>query len=136
MRISNNLGDAKSLITHPATTTHKNLTDEARTELGIGPGTLRISVGLEDADDLIEDIEIAAQGRPGERPRRQHDPRQRRVQREGGKGVGDAGNHCGSRQKAANTAIVSVASASPVVKNSDFWPRTAVVSLRFSAIAA
>ncbi len=54
--ISNNLGDAKSLITHPATTTHKNLTDAARAELGIGPGTLRLSVGLEDTDDLIEDI--------------------------------------------------------------------------------
>src|SRR5919109_2209455 len=54
--ISNNLGDAKSLITHPATTTHKNLSDEARAELGIGPGTLRISVGLEDLEDLIEDI--------------------------------------------------------------------------------
>jgi O-succinylhomoserine sulfhydrylase len=56
VRISNNLGDAKSLITHPATTTHKNLSDEARAELGIGPGTLRLSVGLEDADDLIDDI--------------------------------------------------------------------------------
>ena len=56
VKISNNLGDAKSLITHPATTTHKNLTDEARAELGIGPGTLRISIGLEDADDLITDI--------------------------------------------------------------------------------
>lgn len=56
IRISNNLGDAKSLITHPATTTHKNLTDEARAELGIGGGTLRVSVGLEDADDLIEDV--------------------------------------------------------------------------------
>ena len=60
--ISNNLGDAKSLITHPATTTHKNLTDEARAELGIGPGTLRLSVGLEDADDLIEDIDMRAEG--------------------------------------------------------------------------
>ena len=59
IRISNNLGDAKSLITHPATTTHKNLTDEARAELGIDPGTLRLSVGLEDADDLIEDIDAA-----------------------------------------------------------------------------
>ena len=59
IRISNNLGDAKSLITHPATTTHKSLTEDARSELGIGPGTLRISVGLEDAEDLIEDIEIA-----------------------------------------------------------------------------
>jgi O-succinylhomoserine sulfhydrylase len=57
--ISNNLGDSKSLITHPATTTHKNLSDEARAELGIGPGTLRLSVGLEDADDLLEDIEKA-----------------------------------------------------------------------------
>lgn len=59
VRISNNLGDAKSLITHPATTTHKNLTDEARAELGIGPGTLRLSVGLEDIDDLLADIEAA-----------------------------------------------------------------------------
>ena len=57
--ISNNLGDAKSLITHPATTTHKNLTDEARAELGIGPGTLRLSVGLEDIGDLVKDIEQA-----------------------------------------------------------------------------
>lgn len=59
IKISNNLGDAKSLITHPATTTHKNLTDEARAELGIGPGTLRLSVGLEDVGDLIEDIDAA-----------------------------------------------------------------------------
>jgi O-succinylhomoserine sulfhydrylase len=59
VRISNNLGDAKSLITHPATTTHKNLTEDARAELGIGPGTLRISIGLEDADDLIADIGAA-----------------------------------------------------------------------------
>jgi O-succinylhomoserine sulfhydrylase len=54
--ISNNLGDAKSLITHPATTTHKNLSDEARAEGGIGSGTLRLSIGLEDTDDLLEDI--------------------------------------------------------------------------------
>lgn len=59
IKISNNLGDAKSLITHPATTTHKNLAEEARAELGIGPGTLRLSVGLEDADDLIADLEAA-----------------------------------------------------------------------------
>ncbi|MBX3570095.1 MAG: O-succinylhomoserine sulfhydrylase [Rhizobiaceae bacterium] len=57
--ISNNLGDAKSLITHPATTTHKNLTDQARAELGIGPGTVRLSVGLEDAGDLIDDLDQA-----------------------------------------------------------------------------
>jgi O-succinylhomoserine sulfhydrylase len=57
--ISNNLGDAKSLITHPATTTHKNLTDEARAEMGIGPGTLRLSIGLEHVDDLLQDIDHA-----------------------------------------------------------------------------
>jgi O-succinylhomoserine sulfhydrylase len=56
VKISNNLGDAKSLITHPATTTHKNLNEAARAELGINPGTLRISVGLEDVEDLIEDV--------------------------------------------------------------------------------
>jgi len=59
IRISNNLGDAKSLITHPATTTHKNLAEDDRVELGIGAGTLRLSVGLEDTDDLIEDIDRA-----------------------------------------------------------------------------
>lgn len=57
--ISNNLGDAKSLATHPATTTHQRLTDEQRAELGIGPGTVRLSVGLEDVDDLIADIDHA-----------------------------------------------------------------------------
>ena len=55
--ISNNLGDAKSIITHPATTTHQRLTPEARAELGINDGMLRLSVGLENADDLIEDLE-------------------------------------------------------------------------------
>mgnify|MGYP001142807982 CR=1 FL=1 len=59
MLISNNLGDAKSLVTHPATTTHKNLTDEARAELGIGPGTVRLSIGLEDTDDLLTDLDQA-----------------------------------------------------------------------------
>lgn len=56
VKISNNLGDAKSLITHPATTTHKNLTDEARTELGMSAGTVRFSAGIEDSDDLVEDF--------------------------------------------------------------------------------
>ncbi|TCN36312.1 O-succinylhomoserine sulfhydrylase [Sinorhizobium americanum] len=56
VRISNNLGDSKSLITHPATTTHKNLTDEARAELGISAGTVRFSAGIEDSDDLVEDF--------------------------------------------------------------------------------
>jgi O-succinylhomoserine sulfhydrylase len=59
IKISNNLGDSKSLITHPATTTHKNLSDEARAELGIGGGTVRLSLGLEDASDLLNDISDA-----------------------------------------------------------------------------
>ena len=54
--ISNNLGDAKSLLTHPATTTHQRLKPEMRADLGIGEGMLRLSVGLEDVDDLIEDL--------------------------------------------------------------------------------
>jgi O-succinylhomoserine sulfhydrylase len=54
--ISNNLGDAKSLITHPATTTHQRLSPAARAGLGVTDGMLRLSVGLEDADDLCEDI--------------------------------------------------------------------------------
>ncbi len=65
VKISNNLGDAKSLITHPATTTHKNLSEEARAELGIADTTVRLSVGLEDIEDLVADIEqaLAAVGR-------------------------------------------------------------------------
>jgi O-succinylhomoserine sulfhydrylase len=58
-RISNNLGDAKSLVTHPATTTHQRLTVEARAELGISEGFIRFSAGLEHADDLIEDFAAA-----------------------------------------------------------------------------
>jgi len=54
--ISNNLGDAKSLITHPETTTHQRLKPEQRAELGIHSGLLRLSVGLEDPEDLVEDI--------------------------------------------------------------------------------
>lgn len=54
--ISNNLGDAKSLITHPGTTTHARFTEDIRLESGITPGLLRLSVGLEDADDLIADL--------------------------------------------------------------------------------
>jgi O-succinylhomoserine sulfhydrylase len=56
IKISNNLGDAKSLVTHPATTTHKNLSPENRAELGISDGLLRLSLGLEDIADLQEDI--------------------------------------------------------------------------------
>jgi len=54
--ISNNLGDAKSMVTHPATTTHRRLSPEARAAVGITDGTVRISVGLEDPRDLIEDL--------------------------------------------------------------------------------
>ncbi len=54
--VSNNLGDAKSLITHPATTTHRKLGAAGRAAVGIGESTLRLSVGLEDVDDLIEDL--------------------------------------------------------------------------------
>ncbi|MEJ2119703.1 MAG: O-succinylhomoserine sulfhydrylase [Alphaproteobacteria bacterium] len=57
--ISNNLGDAKSLVTHPATTTHQRLTPEERAEQGIADGLVRLSVGLEDVADIIEDLEQA-----------------------------------------------------------------------------
>ena len=57
--ISNNLGDAKSIITHPATTTHQRLTESQRQALGIGRGLLRLSVGLEDPGDLIADLDAA-----------------------------------------------------------------------------
>jgi O-succinylhomoserine sulfhydrylase len=54
--ITNNLGDAKSLITHPTTTTHQRLTPEQRAELGIGDGLVRLSIGLEHVDDLLDDL--------------------------------------------------------------------------------
>ena len=57
--ISNNLGDAKSIATHPATTTHQRLSDEQKTNLGIAPGLVRISIGLEDTNDLIADLKHA-----------------------------------------------------------------------------
>jgi O-succinylhomoserine sulfhydrylase len=57
--ISNNLGDAKSLITHPASTTHRNIGAEARASMGITDGMLRLSVGLEDTGDLIADLKQA-----------------------------------------------------------------------------
>lgn len=57
--ISNNLGDAKSLITHPATTTHQRLSADARAELGVTDGMMRLAVGLEDVADLCEDLEQA-----------------------------------------------------------------------------
>jgi O-succinylhomoserine sulfhydrylase len=59
IKISNNLGDAKSLATHPATTTHQRLTPEQRAELGIYDNSLRLSIGLEDVEDLQEDLDAA-----------------------------------------------------------------------------
>jgi O-succinylhomoserine sulfhydrylase len=56
VNISNNLGDSKSLITHPATTTHRTLTDEERAAIGLDDSWIRLSVGLEDADDVAEDV--------------------------------------------------------------------------------
>jgi len=57
--ISNNLGDSKSLITHPATTTHRRMGEQARLAVGITDGILRVSVGLEDVRDLVEDLQRA-----------------------------------------------------------------------------
>jgi O-succinylhomoserine sulfhydrylase len=54
--ISNNLGDSKSLITHPATTTHAKVPEDDKLRVGINPGTIRLSVGLEDSDDLVADL--------------------------------------------------------------------------------
>lgn len=57
--ISNNIGDSRSLMTHPATTTHHNMGPEGRAEAGVGEGMLRLNVGLEDTQDLIEDLDQA-----------------------------------------------------------------------------
>jgi O-succinylhomoserine sulfhydrylase len=57
--ISNNLGDSKSLITHPATTTHRAMGPEGRAAIGLGDGVVRISVGLEGTEDLINDLDHA-----------------------------------------------------------------------------
>jgi len=54
--ISNNLGDAKSIVTHPSTTTHQRLTEDQRTALGITPGLIRVSIGIEDTEDLLADL--------------------------------------------------------------------------------
>ncbi|MGD9864480.1 MAG: O-succinylhomoserine sulfhydrylase [Pseudodonghicola sp.] len=54
--ISNNLGDAKTIVTHPATTTHQRLSDTQRAELGITPGLVRVSLGIEDGEDLVADM--------------------------------------------------------------------------------
>ncbi|BFM48382.1 O-succinylhomoserine sulfhydrylase [Marinomonas sp. THO17] len=59
MSITGNLGDSKTLVTHPATTTHGRLTDEEKAQAGIKEGLVRVSVGLEDMDDIIADVEAA-----------------------------------------------------------------------------
>jgi O-succinylhomoserine sulfhydrylase len=59
VKISNNLGDARSIATHPATTTHQRLPEDQKQALGISPGLIRLSVGLEDAGDLIADLGAA-----------------------------------------------------------------------------
>jgi O-succinylhomoserine sulfhydrylase len=60
--ISNNLGDAKSLMTHPASTTHRNIGAEVRAMMGITDGMLRLSVGLEDIKDILDDVKQALAG--------------------------------------------------------------------------
>ena len=59
IKISNNLGDTKSLICHPATTTHQRLSDGEKLEVGITQNLIRLSVGLENVNDLIDDLEYA-----------------------------------------------------------------------------
>ncbi len=75
--ISNNLGDTKSLITHPATTTHQRLSEDERAHLGITPGFVRLSVGLEDPEDVKEDLDRALaaarkRGRARKPPKNRH----------------------------------------------------------------
>ena len=60
--IANNLGDAKSMATHPTTTTHRAMTEEQRLEIGLTAGWVRVSIGLEGAQDLARDIERALDG--------------------------------------------------------------------------
>jgi O-succinylhomoserine sulfhydrylase len=60
--ISNNIGDARSLMCHPASSTHHSVGPEARAEMGVGEGMLRLNVGLEDVDDLIDDLDQALRG--------------------------------------------------------------------------
>jgi cystathionine beta-lyase/cystathionine gamma-synthase len=57
--ISNNIGDSRSLMTHPASTTHHGVGPDVRADMGVGEGMIRINVGLEDPQDLIEDLDRA-----------------------------------------------------------------------------
>jgi O-succinylhomoserine sulfhydrylase len=63
--LSANLGDSRTIVTHPASTTHARLTEEERLEVGIKPGLIRISVGLEHIDDITEDIRKALERSAG-----------------------------------------------------------------------
>jgi O-succinylhomoserine sulfhydrylase len=54
--ITSNLGDSRSIATHPASTTHSKLTQEERAKIGIFPGSIRLSIGLENLDDIIDDV--------------------------------------------------------------------------------
>src|SRR5262249_59035052 len=74
VRMTNNLGDAKSLVTHPATTTHQRLTPEARAGLGISDGMVRLSAGLEHPDDIAADLTSALEKAEQVRPRPPHPP--------------------------------------------------------------
>ena len=56
LSMTNNLGDSRSIASHPASTTHSKLTEEERAAVGITPGLIRISVGLEHPDDILDDI--------------------------------------------------------------------------------
>lgn len=60
--ISNNIGDSRSLMTHPSSTTHSGLSEEVRADMGVGEGMLRINIGLEDPADLIDDLDQALKG--------------------------------------------------------------------------
>lgn len=57
--ISNNIGDSRSLMTHPSSTTHAGVSEERRLEMGVTEGMLRLNVGLEDPDDVIDDLDRA-----------------------------------------------------------------------------
>ena len=57
--ISNNIGDSRSLMTHPASTTHASVAEDKRAEMGVSDGLLRLNVGLEDPQDLVEDLDQA-----------------------------------------------------------------------------
>ncbi len=58
-----NIGDTRSLIIHPASTTHKQLSDAQKTAAGAGPDVVRLSIGIEDKEDIIADLELGLAGK-------------------------------------------------------------------------